>query len=72
MSFDVWESETPRLEIYGTKGTLCIPDPDPGDGANIFHGPVWLRTRNLALDHAATPQSASRVGGLGQYPWIKF
>lgn len=48
VSFDVWESETPRLEIYGSKGTLCIPDPDPGDGANIFQGPVWVRTRNTA------------------------
>ena len=47
-SFDVWESETPRLEIYGTQGTLCIPDPDPGDGANIFDGPVWVRTRETA------------------------
>ncbi|MGR3500910.1 Gfo/Idh/MocA family protein [Pseudaestuariivita sp.] len=45
VSFDVWESETPRLEIYGTEGTICIPDPDPGDGANIFQGEVWLRTR---------------------------
>ena len=44
-SFDVWDSETPRLEIYGTEGTLCIADPDPGDGANIFNGPVWLRTK---------------------------
>jgi len=48
LSFDVWESETPRLEIYGTHGTLCIPDPDPGDGANIFQGPVWVRTRDTA------------------------
>ena len=48
VSFDVWESETPRLEIYGTNGTLCIPDPDPGDGANIFQGPVWVRTRDTA------------------------
>ncbi len=48
VSFDVWESETPRLEIYGTKGTVCIPDPDPGDGANIFQGPVWVRTRDTA------------------------
>lgn len=45
VSFDVWESETPRLEIYGTEGTICISDPDPGDGANIFQGPVWVRTR---------------------------
>ncbi|WP_171133644.1 MULTISPECIES: Gfo/Idh/MocA family protein [unclassified Ruegeria] len=45
VSFDVWESETPRFEIYGEDGTICIPDPDPGDGANIFQGPVWYRTR---------------------------
>ena len=45
VSFDVWESETPRLEVYGTDGTICIPDADPGDGANIFEGPVWYRTR---------------------------
>lgn len=45
VSYDVWDSETPRFEIYGTEGTLCIPDPDPGDGANIFQGPVWYRTR---------------------------
>ena len=45
VSFDVWDSETPRLEIYGENGTICIPDPDPGDGANIFQGPVWYRTR---------------------------
>lgn len=48
VSFDVWESETPRLEIYGTEGSLCIPDSDPGDGANIFQGPVWVRTRDTA------------------------
>lgn len=48
VSFDVWESETPRLEIYGEDGTICIPDPDPGDGANIFQGPVWYRTREQA------------------------
>ena len=45
VSFDVWESDTPRLEIYGEDGTFCIPDPDPGDGANVFQGPVWYRTR---------------------------
>lgn len=48
VSFDVWESETPRLEIYGTQGTICIPDPDPGDGANLFEGDVWLRTRETS------------------------
>jgi len=44
MSFDVWDSEMPRFEIYGTEGTISIPDPDPVYGANRFEGQVWLRT----------------------------
>ncbi|MCJ8307437.1 MAG: Gfo/Idh/MocA family oxidoreductase [Rhizobiaceae bacterium] len=48
MSFDVWDSETPRFEIYGEEGTICIPDPDPVHGANIFQGDVWLRTKQTA------------------------
>jgi predicted dehydrogenase len=36
-SFDVWSSELPRIEIYGSKGTLSLPDP------NTFGGPVRLR-----------------------------
>ena len=27
-SFDVWHSELPRIEIYGTEGTLAVPDPN--------------------------------------------
>ena len=44
-SFDVWDSEMPRIEIYGTEGTICIRDADPLDGPNIFGGPVLLRTK---------------------------
>jgi predicted dehydrogenase len=36
-SFDVWASQTPRIEIYGTEGTLSVPDP------NRFGGPVMLQ-----------------------------
>lgn len=36
-SFDVWASEVPRIEIYGSEGTLSVPDP------NTFGGPVRLR-----------------------------
>jgi len=36
MSFDVWESELPQLEIYGTEGVMHVPDP------NMFGGPVKL------------------------------
>lgn len=45
MSFDVWDSDTPRFEIYGEEGTLCIADADPVHGANIFQGQVLYRTR---------------------------
>jgi predicted dehydrogenase len=48
ISFDVWDSQTPRLEIYGEAGTICIPDPDPVHGANIFQGEVWYRTRETS------------------------
>ena len=36
-SFDVWAAELPRIEVYGTEGTLSVPDP------NGFGGPVRLR-----------------------------
>lgn len=36
-SFDVWAAELPRIEIYGTEGSLSVPDP------NGFGGPVKLR-----------------------------
>lgn len=35
-SFDVWGHGLPYLEIYGTEGTLRLPDPD------TFGGPVYL------------------------------
>ncbi len=36
-SFDVWGHELPRIEIYGTEGSLSVPDP------NTFGGPVRVR-----------------------------
>ena len=36
-SFDVWSAQVPRIEIYGSEGTLSVPDP------NGFGGPVGLR-----------------------------
>lgn len=37
-SFDVWGSTLPRIEIYGTRGTLIVPDP------NTFGGDVKIQT----------------------------
>lgn len=36
MSFETWRTTLPRIEIYGEKGTLTVPDP------NTFGGPVRL------------------------------
>ena len=37
MSFDVWSHNLPRIEVYGSEGSLVVPDP------NTFRGPVLLR-----------------------------
>lgn len=50
-SFDVWETQLPCMEIYGTHGTIAVPDP------NWFDGPVRLATtdgrgfKELPLTH---------------------
>ncbi|WP_078544678.1 Gfo/Idh/MocA family protein [Litchfieldia alkalitelluris] len=36
-SFDVWGTRLPHIEIYGSKGSLYVPDP------NTFGGPVYVR-----------------------------
>jgi predicted dehydrogenase len=37
MSFDVWDSELPYIEVYGSEGTLSLPFP------NYFDGDVRLK-----------------------------
>jgi predicted dehydrogenase len=56
-SFDVWADHLPRFEIYGTEGTLSVPDP------NTFGGPVELweaatrQWRTLRLVNSYTENS---------------
>lgn len=56
-SFDVWYAELPRIEIYGSLGTLSVPDP------NTFGGPVRLRLagekewREAPIAHGYTANS---------------
>jgi predicted dehydrogenase len=60
-SFDVWSAHVPRIEIYGTTGTLSVPDP------NRFGDPVRIRIgreeewRDVPLTHA----NAANSRGLG-------
>lgn len=56
-SFDIWHHQLPRIEIYGTEGTLSVPDP------NTFNGPVYVRLaqerewREMPLTHGYTKNS---------------
>lgn len=44
MSFDIWHSSLPKLEIYGTEGTLIVPDP------NMFGGKIKIFRKEKVLD----------------------
>jgi predicted dehydrogenase len=56
-SFDVWAANLPRIEIYGSEGSLSVPDP------NTFGGPVRIRRagegewRDVPLTHGYTENS---------------
>ncbi|MDG6106936.1 Gfo/Idh/MocA family oxidoreductase [Dactylosporangium aurantiacum] len=60
MSFDVWAGRLPHIEVYGTAGTLSVPDP------NHFDGPVDLCTDAGGAHWTRLPQRAGyRDGGRG-------
>jgi len=60
-SFDVWAANLPRIEIYGSEGSLSAPDP------NGFGGPVRLRRAGAAEweDVAHTHGCAENSRGIG-------
>ena len=67
-SFDVWAADLPRIEIYGTEGSLSVPDP------NSFGGPVRV-CRPGATEWSEIPltHSAENSRGIGvadmAYAW---
>jgi predicted dehydrogenase len=60
-SFDVWAHNLPRIEIYGSEGSLSVPDP------NTFGGPVRVRRAgaNEWSDMPLTYGYAENSRGLG-------
>ncbi len=44
-TFDVWAAQLPNIEIYGTEGSLEVPDP------NAFGGPVKMKRKNSSVWH---------------------
>ncbi len=59
-SFDVWDSTLPRIEIYGSEGTLSVPDP------NIFGGAVKVRRAGAdawsEIPHTHTDEVGRGIG----------
>jgi predicted dehydrogenase len=59
-SFDIWGAVLPRIEIYGTEGSLSVPDP------NTFGGAVRIKRREGDWeDVALTRPYAENTRGLG-------
>lgn len=61
MSFDIWSHNLPRIEIYGSEGSLSVPDP------NTFGGPVKIRkaTENDWRDVPLTHGYTDNMRGIG-------
>ena len=56
-SFDVWAHTLPCIEIYGTEGSLSVPDPNTFGGSvrvKRFDSPEW---RELPLSHGYAENS---------------
>ncbi len=54
-SFDVWGSDTPRIEIHGTHGSLSCPDPNGFSGPVLFRKPFsksWEHLSTAAFPHS--------------------
>lgn len=51
-SFDVWDHRLPFIELYGSKGTLSLPDPNNYDDAVTvrLHGETEWRTLAPVID----------------------
>jgi len=58
MSFDVWDSDLPFMEIYGTEGVLSLPNP------NHFDGDVRVR-RHGESEWAVLEPAVELFGAVG-------
>jgi predicted dehydrogenase len=59
MSFDVWTANLPRIEVYGTEGSLSVPDP------NDFTGEVQVFRPDTAAWTPVAPSAGHENAGRG-------
>ncbi len=53
-SFDVWGAQLPRIEIYGTLGSLSVPDPNTFGGSVKIYLPEYKEWREVPISHGYT------------------
>ena len=58
-SFDVWAGKLPRIEVYGTRGSLSVPDPNTFGGPVEVFLPEYKEWRGVPLSHGYTANSRS-------------
>ena len=56
-SFDVWGARLPYIEIYGSEGSLSLPDPNGFGGTVRIRRPEDDEWREVPLTHGYTEQS---------------
>jgi predicted dehydrogenase len=52
-SFDIWAANLPRIEVYGSEGSLSVPDPNTFGGTVRIWRPEDGQWRNVPLTHNA-------------------
>jgi len=50
MSFDIWAAELPRIEIYGSEGTLSVPDPNGFGGTPKLWTSAEKRWQDVSIE----------------------
>lgn len=56
-SYDVWGAQLPRIEIYGTHGSLSVPDPNTFGGPVKIYLPGYKDWSDVPLSHGYTVNS---------------
>ena len=67
-SFDVWDTEHPPIEVYGTKGAMSVPDPNGFDGEvriRLHDDDQWQRVDPVFPATAAPEMDAQMLRGFG-------
>jgi predicted dehydrogenase len=56
MTFDIWEHHVPRIEIYGSQGTITVPDPNNFGGSVLLWQAETKEWREVELTHDSEVQ----------------